>query len=325
MNPNSKLDPELMPALEILATALGGGFDLENDLEATRNILSSMNEQLLATFSLPETLIREDIHFTSKDGHALNLRVIRPKQSAQPQPIIYFIHGGGYVMGSALQGDMSIYNFAEELGCFTASIEYRLAPETPYPGPLMDCYEGLQYLVTHAKELNLDPAHIILYGVSAGGGLAAGLALYLRDKTAIKPKGQVLVFPMLDDTNLQQAGAGVEDTMIWTRANNLQGWSAYLGGAFGRDGVDIYAAPSRAQDLSNLPPAHIPVGTLDLFLEENEAYATRLEAAGVRCELEIYQGAFHGFNDFVPDAGVSKECNQKIDGFIKSHLSNLSN
>ena len=318
-----KVDPELLPTLEIFKAMLGDGdgMDLDRNLAEARQMVNAMGDQAVESLVLPDHVEREIIPFQSSDGENLSLRVIRPKHCDTPMPILYFIHGGGFIVGKANQGDALVKEFAEQMGCFTASVEYRLSPEHAYPVPLRDCYEGLQHLVDHADELNLDPERIIIFGVSAGGGLAAGLALWLRDHTDIRPKAQVLIYPMLDDSNLEQAGDGVEDTLIWSRANNLTGWRAYLGDAFGSDGVDIYAAPARAKDLSNLPPAHIPVGDLDLFLAENTAYAKQLEADGVDCDFHVYEGAFHGFNSYSPEAAITKLFDENLTAFVKKHLS----
>ena len=316
-----KVDPELLPTLEIFKAMLGDGMDLDNNLAEAREMVNAMGDQAVEHLVLADHVMREIIPFQSSDGADLSLRIICPKQSDTQMPILYFIHGGGFVVGEANQGDASVRDFAEHLGCFTASVEYRLSPEHAYPVPLRDCYEGLQYLIDHAGELNLDPDRIIIHGVSAGGGLAAGLALWLRDHTDIKPRAQLLIYPMLDDTNLEQPGDGVEDTLIWSRANNLTGWRAYLGDAFGSDEVDIYAAPARAKDLSNLPPAHIPVGDLDLFLAENTAYAKQLQADGVNCDLQIYEGAFHGFDSNSPEAAITKLCKDNVMAFVKRQLS----
>ena len=195
---------------------------------------------------------------------------------------------------------------AAALGCYAASVEYRLAPETAYPGPLEDCYEGLAHLLAHADALGIDKNKVIIGGVSAGGGLCAGLALLIRDRGLCSPLGQVLIYPMIDDTNIAPASDALPDTYVWSRHYNKFGWQAYLGDLFGGDAVPIYAAPARADDLSGLPPTYMPVGDLDLFLDENIAYAQKLTRAGVPTHFHIVPGAFHGFNGFVPDADVSK-------------------
>ncbi len=314
------MDTELAGALAAMKEVLGDDLNLADDLAGTRTNMAAITQSMQEQLSLPDNVMLEEITAPSPEGHEIIIRILRPKQSAAPMPLYFFIHGGGFVVGSAAQGDVDTLRFAAELGMFTASVEYRLAPETPYPGPLMDCVHALQYLIDHADTHHIDPHRIIISGVSAGGGLAAGLGLYLRDKTNIKPAGQVLIFPMLDDTNIAPASAETPDTDVWSRASNLFGWQAYLGDAFGTDAVEIYAAPSRAQDLSNLPPAIIPVGDLDLFLAENTHYAQRMQADGSECDLKIYEGAFHGFNTLMPEAAISKRANQDIFEFVQNCL-----
>ncbi|MGC6475611.1 MAG: alpha/beta hydrolase [Parvibaculales bacterium] len=314
------MDAELATALIAMKEVLGDDLNLADDLAGTRANMAAITQSMQDQLTLPDNVMLEEIIAPSSDGHEIAIRILRPKQSAAPMPLYFFIHGGGFVLGSAAQGDVDTLKFASELGMFTASVEYRLAPETPYPGPLMDCVQALQYLVDHADRYSIDPQRIIISGVSAGGGLAAGLGLYLRDKTNIKPVGQVLIFPMLDDTNIAPASDKTPDTDVWSRASNLFGWQAYLGAAFGQDDVEIYAAPSRAQDLSNLPPAIIPVGDLDLFLSENKKYAEKMQADGSACDLRIYKGAYHGFNTLMPEAAISQRANQDIFEFVQNCL-----
>ena len=265
---------------------------------------------------MPDSVVQETLQAASPEGHAIDLRVMRPAAAAAPMPLFYWIHGGGYIMGTAQQGDLFTLNAAQGLGCFAASVEYRLAPETAYPGPLEDCYQGLKHLVDNAAALNIDPTRIIIGGVSAGGGLAAGLALLVRDRAAFGLLGQVLLYPMIDDTNIAPPGPDAPDTLVWSRAYNAFGWQSYLGAAFGSDDVPAYAAPARADDLAGLPPTYMPVGDLDLFLDENILYARKLTQAGVPTHFHIVPGAYHGFNGFAADAPVSQAINLETFGFI---------
>ena len=183
-----------------------------------------------------------------------------------------------------------------------------------------DCYEGLAHLLAHADALGIDANKVIIGGVSAGGGLCAGLALLIRDRGLCSPLGQVLIYPMIDDTNIAPASDALPDTHVWSRRYNQFGWQSYLGDLFGGDEMPIYAAPARAEDLSGLPPTYMPVGDLDLFLDENIAYAQKLTRAGVPTHFHIVPGAFHGFNGFVPEADVSKAINGEIFGFVEKLL-----
>jgi acetyl esterase/lipase len=192
------------------------------------------------------------------------------------------------------------------LNCVVASVEYRLAPEHPFPAPLEDCYAGLKWLASNADELGLNGERIAIGGASAGGGLAAGLGLLARDRAEVKVCYQLLIYPMIDDANVEQAGPNVPDTPLWTRANNLVGWRSYLGQEPGSAGVSAYAAATRVEDVSGLPPTFIGVGTPDLFRDEDIAYAQRLMNAGVPTELHVYADGFHGFNMFAPDTNAAQ-------------------
>ena len=193
-------------------------------------------------------------------------------------------------------------SLASELGCVVVSVDYRLAPETPHPGPIEDCYAALKWMHAHADELGIDPARIAVGGESAGGGLAACLALLARDRGEIPLVFQLLIYPMLDDRTVTEAEPHpFAGAFIWTRDSNRFGWTSLLGCEPGGDEVSPYAAASRATDLKGLPPTFIAVGSLDLFLEEDLEYTRRLLRAGVSTELHIYPGAYHAFN-MVPDA-----------------------
>lgn len=234
----------------------------------------------------------EVITFASGAG----VRLFRPVGVTEPAPAMVWIHGGGYVIGSAQQEDDLCRRFSSNLGITIASVDYRLAPEHPYPAPLEDCYAALKWLVGLRA---VDPARVVIGGASAGGGLAAALALLARDRGEIQPAFQLLVYPMLDD----RSGGRPENPSyrLWTPASNRFGWGAYLGGA------DVWSAvPARREDLAGLPPAWIGVGSNDLFYDEDLAYAERLTAAGVPCQVEVVDGAFHGFDMVAAKAPVSQ-------------------
>jgi acetyl esterase/lipase len=229
-------------------------------------------------------------------GSGVGVRLHRPVGVSQPGPALLWMHGGGYVIGSAQQDDELCRRFARELGITVAAVDYRLAPEHPYPAPLEDCYAALTWLAALPA---VDPARIAIGGASAGGGLAAALALLARDRGEVTPTLQVLAYPMLDD----RSGSTPENPnyRLWGPKSNRFGWAAYLGNADPK-----VAVPARHEDLSGLPPAWIGVGTHDLFHDEDVAYAARLTAAGVPTQIETIPGAFHGFDLVVPKAAVSK-------------------
>lgn len=238
----------------------------------------------------------------------VTVRLHRPAGVRHPAPALLWIHGGGYVIGTAAQDDELCRRFSRELGITVASVDYRLAPEHPYPAPLEDCYSALTWL---AGLPAVDAGRVAVGGASAGGGLAAALALLARDRGEVAPAAQLLIYPMLDDRTVDRAGLDHPGHRLWNQASNRFGWSAYLGDA-DRDA----AVPARREDLTGLPPAWMGVGTLDLFHDEDLAYAERLRAAGVPCHVEVVQGAFHGFDGIVPKADVSLE-------FFRSQCDNL--
>lgn len=224
------------------------------------------------------------------------VRLHRPAGVTGPAPALLWIHGGGYVIGTARQDDRLCRGFAKRLGITVASVEYRLAPEHPYPAALKDCYSALTWL---ARLPAVGPGRIAIGGASAGGGLAAALALLARDRGEVTPAFQLLVYPMLDDRS--SATTDKPNYRLWNTRANRFGWTAYLGSA----DPDV-AVPARHDDLSGLPPAWIGVGSNDLFHDEDLAYAQRLKEAGVPCDVEVVPGVFHGFDLVVPKVQVSQ-------------------
>ena len=219
---------------------------------------------------------------------------------------VYWIHGGGMVLGDNRGGIAEALDWAQEFGLVVVSVEYRLAPETPHPGPVEDCYAGLVWTAEHAGELGFDPARIVVAGASAGGGLAAAVALLARDRRGPGLLGQLLIYPMLDDRNDSPSAVQMADTGTWGRTANDTGWTALLGAARGGPDVSPYAAPARAQDLTGLPPTFVDVASAENFRDEDVAYASRIWQAGGRAELHVWPGGFHGFDVFAPQAAISQ-------------------
>jgi len=235
------------------------------------------------------------------------LYIYRPEAAAGPLPCILHVHGGGYVTGSPSTQVAAHRSLAASLSCCIVSVDYRLAPETRFPGAVEDCYAGLAWVTAHAAELRIDPARIGVMGESAGGGLAAALALVVRDRGALRLSFQHLIYPMIDDrTCVSSDPHPLAGEFLWTPHNNHYGWKALLGVEPGSAGVSPYAAAARAERLEGLPPAFISTGSLDLFLEEDMDYARRLLRAGVPVELHVYPGGFHAF-DLDPDAAVARQ------------------
>lgn len=229
----------------------------------------------------------------------VEVRLHRPADRSDTGPALLWIHGGGYLIGDAAQDDVLCRRFARELGATVVAVNYRLAPEHPYPTPLEDCYAALQWMVTLPA---VDRTRVAIGGASAGGGLAAALALLTRDRGEIDLAAQILVYPMLDDRTVERDDLDHPGLRLWNNSSNKFGWSAYL-----KDADRDVAVPARRTDLAGLPPAWIGVGTLDLFHDEDLAYAERLREAGVRCEVKVVDGAFHGFDGIAPKAQVSQD------------------
>ena len=207
--------------------------------------------------------------------------------------VLLWLHGGGMVVGRGTDDSATLQALADELGAVVVSADYRLAPEHPYPAPLEDCYAALQWAAA-MPEAQGRP--LVVAGARAGGGLAAGVALAARDRGEIPLAAQVLVYPMLDDRTASRPDPLHGVRRLWDNTSNAFGWRSYLAAEPGSADVPAYAAPARASDLAGLPRTWIGVGTLDLFHDENVAYAERLTAAGVACDLVVVDGAYHGFD-----------------------------
>jgi acetyl esterase/lipase len=236
----------------------------------------------------------------------VTLIVCRPTASTAPVPALYHTHGGGMIIGTARDGLSEVLDLAGAVGAAVVSVDYRLAPETPHPGPVEDCYAGLTWTAEHAQELGLDPDRLVIVGASAGGGLAAALALMARDRSGPALAGQLLMCPMLDDRNDSPSVHQMAGGRTWNRSDNQVGWTALLGAARGGPDVSPYAAPARATDLSGLPPAFIDVGSADSFRTEDVDYANRIWLVGGVAELHVWPGGFHGFEGMAPQANLSK-------------------
>lgn len=298
-------DPELAAALDLVKEQLPASI--------TPDLVPAMrqgNELLAVTL---ESLSREGtVEVSERDCPGpegdpdVSLLVLRPVGLAAGAPIIFHTHGGGMIIGDNRTGVDAPLDWALENGAVVVSVEYRLAPEHPDPAPVEDCYAGLVWVHEHAAELGGDPDRILIAGASAGGGLAAGVALLARDRKGPPLIGQVLMCPMIDDRNETPSSHELDAEGVWDRTSNDTGWDALLGDRRRTDAVSIYAAPSRATDLSGLPPAFVDVGSVETFRDEDVAYAVRLWQCGVQAELHVWPGGFHGFDMFAPQAALSQ-------------------
>jgi acetyl esterase/lipase len=241
------------------------------------------------------------------------VRVYRPASADAPLPCLLWMHGGGYVYGSLDAEDGWLHALVADVGCAVASVDYRLAPEHPYPAALDDCLAALRWARTGAAALSLDEARLAIGGASSGGGLAAALALRCRDEGGFDDlRLQLLVYPMLDDRHITHSSRAIADPLLWSLDTNLIAWRSYLGCEPGLERVPATAAPSRAVDLSGLPPAFVAVADVDMFADEDVEYAQRLMQAGVRTELIVYPGSHHGVLRVPPDSRAGRRMNADL-------------
>jgi len=302
IDPMALIDPELRPALEAALPALPapGTADL-GMLPAMRQA-----EQTDPLF-LPAPEVAERLIPGPAGAPEVRVFVVNASPGAARPAILHF-HRGGFVLGRAIDSVPALQAQASALDCVIVTVDYRLAPETPFPGPLKDTYAALAWLHAHADELGVDPKRIALQGESSGGGYAAMLAIAARDRGEVPVAFQALVYPMLDDRtgSTRELPAHI-GAFLWTREFNRLGWTALLGVPAGSEQVPAGAVPARVGDLTGLPPTWIGVGAIDLFVDEDVEYARRLVLAGVPTELLVVPGSYHRFQDLAPDASVSQQ------------------
>ncbi|MGH1492580.1 MAG: alpha/beta hydrolase [Acidimicrobiales bacterium] len=308
-------DPEIKTILE---AGPGLGVVRADNLQAIRDSRALLNDQV----TLSDVVTRTDHVVPGPDDNSeLRLRVHKPVDLAEGStaPCLYWMHGGGYVLGSPEQDDLRFDRWCQRFGIIGVGVEYRLAPEHPYPAGLDDSYAGLAWVKENGADLGIDTSQIGIGGPSAGGGMAAALGLLVRDRGEFSLDYQLLIYPMIDDTRTSVTAN--LDVPIWNPESNLFGWKSYLGDLFDAEQVPYHAAPARAEDLSGLPPTYIMVGTLDGFADEDINYAMRLNHAGVEVELHVYPGAPHGFEGFAAGAAVSRQARSDMNGWLARQLS----
>ncbi len=305
MSTRHLLDPELHSILELPTLSFRDeGMPKLRELLKVREIMGDAERHQVQ---------RSEITVTSADGTQIPCLLYIPSGVAKHRAGYVHVHGGGYILGSPRQADITNLQICARLNAVVVAVSYRLAPEHSIPKPLDDCYAGLAWLHDNAAALGVDHSRIAVGGESAGGGLAAALAIKARDAGKYAICHQHLTYPMLDNLTGSAAHPGdpLVGEFVWTRESNQYGWSRYLGTAPAR----APQVPARVENYAGLPPAWISTAALDLFRDENIAYAQRLLAAGVAAELVLYPGACHGFQQ-VADAGVSKR-------FAADHLAAL--
>ncbi|WP_328491781.1 alpha/beta hydrolase [Streptomyces sp. NBC_00414] len=337
--------PDLDPQLRALLADMPQMPPLSPEVLAQlRRLPSTPVESLLAD----RRVDRREVTVPAKDGASIPLSVFSPANpdrstaapALTPAPCVYWMHGGGMIMGDRFSQIDIPLEWLDEFGAVVVSVDYRLAPEATGTTLVDDCYQGLLWVVEHAGELGIDPARIIVAGASAGGGLAAGVALLARDLGTPAIAAQILICPMLDHRNtsassLQYSGG----PGVWTREMNEFGWRAVLGDHNSRDHngrnhssgdhhhenpdgheVSPYVSPALATDLSNLPTAYIDTGSAEVFRDEDTDYATRIWAVGGQAELHVWAGGFHGFDALYPQAHISVTARRTRTDWLARHL-----
>ncbi|GIH63492.1 alpha/beta hydrolase [Microbispora siamensis] len=293
------LDPELrelladMPLMSQLTPEV---------LAQLRRLPSAPVDSLLAHRQVD----RREVAASATDGASIPLSVFSPANAhATAAPCVYWIHGGGMVMGDRFSQIDIPLEWLDRFGAVVVSVEYRLAPEATGTALVDDCYQGLLWIAEHSAELGIDPARIVVAGASAGGGLAAGVTLLARDRGTPPIAAQMLICPMLDHRNTSTSSRQFSgEPGVWTREMNEFGWRSVLGDLTGGE-VPAYVSPALADDLSALPATYVDTGSAEVFRDEDADYATRIWAAGGQAELHVWAGGFHGFDALYPQARIS--------------------
>jgi acetyl esterase/lipase len=306
------IDPELQVSLDLLLASYPGGLNAPETIEERRELISTY----LAQFPRNESVSRSDLKIKSKKGDVeIPIRLYRPLNQSTPSRFdcaVFMIHGGGMVMGSLETDDANAAFLSLALDCLVISVDYRLAPEHPFPAGLDDCSDASAWVFANASELKISPKKIVLYGGSAGGGLAISLGMRMREQSENQFALICAPYPMLDDRNQTPATFEITDLGVWDRRANIESWGWYLGQqpASEKDPefsqVSIYAAPARAEDLSGLAPIYTDIGDADLFRDDVIDFVNRLRDAGNQVEFHLIPGMFHAGELFNPDAAISK-------------------
>ncbi len=268
---------------------------------------------------IPDMKPPQGVAVEDRSNGDFSLRIYTPEGERSGAAVLW-IHGGGMVMGTVAMNDYECCEWVQALDAVVVSVEYRVAPEHPFPAPLDDCFAAWHWLQAEAAGLGVDPGRIVIGGQSAGGGLAASLAQRLRDAGGVQPAGQALYCPMLDDRTAARTELDGLKHKLWNNHSNRRGWSLYLGCDPGAADVPEYASPARREDLSGLPPAWIGVGDADLFYEEAARYGERLLAAGTACDMHVTEDGFHGFEGMIREAAVTRALTESNLAFCRRVL-----
>ncbi|MFD9700140.1 alpha/beta hydrolase [Lentzea sp. NPDC059081] len=299
------LDPEIAAALAPMAGAMAAATPpAVGDVEARRAMWEPIIGAAGTAQPIPADVTTTDHQVSTDDGAEITVRWYA-KDGSAPGSAVLFFHGGGYIFGHIDLFDGPVSRYVSASGVPMLSVEYRRAPEHPFPTPLEDAYSALRWLHEHAAELGVDPVRIGVMGDSAGGGMAAALSILARDRGELPVARQILVMPMLDDRTTE-VDPHVAPYALWSYDDNLTAWPALLGDRAGGPDVPATAAPARLADATGLPAAYVEVGQLDVFRDEDLAYAVKLSRAGVPVEFHLHPGAPHEFDSIAFDSDVAR-------------------
>lgn len=301
-----QLDPEVAAEM---AALLGNQPPPEpvpaGDVQARRTFVNAFQGLQASLIPRVDDVTQTDYYTTASDGHKILLRWYSKKEPTANSSAIFYMHGGGMIASAVSNYDKVLAQYVSQTAVPFLSVEYRLAPEHPHPTPIEDCYAGLTWLHTNASTLNIDSSRIAVMGDSGGGGLAACLTHLARERQGPAIAKQILIYPMLDDRNTA-ADAAIQPFATWNYLDNQTGWGALLGAACGGEDVPAIAAAARMRDATGLPELYLDVGELDIFRDEDIAYALALLRAGVSTELHVHRGVPHAWEIFSPKAGVTQ-------------------
>lgn len=313
------VDPELVAPLAAMPKTPYGALDLSDipaARESARQLAAQARELVPADPSVAITTTA-----ARRDGlPPVAVRMFRPAGATTALPCLLWFFAGGQVVGGADQDDAYLAALSAQVGCVVAAVDYRLAPDSPAPAAAEDGCAAFTHLHTQAGELGLRPDRIGLAGASGGGAVATAAALMLRDRGGATPRLLSLNYPMLDDRNRTASSRAVTDVGIWDRAANVVAWDAVLAGRAGASDIDGYRAPARAGTLRGLPLTFLAVAELDVFRDEDLAFALRLVADGVPTELHLYPGAYHAWDRFAPDSALTRTFTSTWQDFLRRHL-----
>ncbi|WP_433292967.1 alpha/beta hydrolase [Pseudonocardia sp. CA-142604] len=308
------LDNELSYAFGAIAPSAPATQPVVGDWKTRRAHIDALQAGFGAAATHDDRTELVDFTAPTSDGHNVSLGLYKPPNV--PNVLLVYVHGGGLIAGSVAAYDHVCRRYAAQAGVAVIAVDYRLAPESPFPAAVEDCVAATEWAIEHARQ-RVPGARVAIMGDSAGGGLAAATALECRDREIGPLAAQILVCPMLDDRTAH-AAPDAEPFLTWSVADNITGWRAYLGDKYGTDDTPASASIARAEWYYDLPMAYLEVGQLDLFCMETVTYATRLMEHGVAVNLSVRRGAFHGFDQIAPDSRLAQNAFADRVAFIQS-------